>query len=327
MSKEGESGKLDVCPETYHNKSDRINNCLNLWVWDRYEKNKILDLKTVNRCSNNRFCPNCRLLDISKFIHKFKDILADYLGKGYSAYMLTLTVPNCKADELEPTLRKLSKCFLSLMRRYKETSKSDHSINIAGGVRVLEITHNSTNDTYHPHYHVLVLVKNGVPAYYLDKIYKGRYSTKRQSYNMKSRLDLEISKYWTMIYKGISITKKSSDSFDCNDSFECDFCQLDKKGFYEVFKYTFKDTDVDCYNTFKNLELSLQYKRLRQGFGVLYNVKCEDIDDGQLQELNLNIEEAAESLYIKAMDELYTTYSEYTKISRFNASVDENIEG
>lgn len=325
MSEQAKKGELEVNEETYKNKSERINNCLNFWVWDKYTQNQILDLRSVNRCKNNRFCPNCRILDVSKFIHKFKDVMQSHLEKGYQMYMLTLTVPNVTPEELEPTLKKLSKCFLTLMRRYKEDSKKEHCINISGGVRVLEITHNSSKNTFHPHYHCLILVKGGVPEELLAKTERGRYSRKRKSYNMKSIIDMEISKFWTLIYNGKSITKKSVAELDEKDVFECDFCELDKKGFYEVFKYTFKDADVDCYSTFVTLERALLYKRLRQGFGILFNVKCEDIDDGEVQELSLSVEESPTILYTKNMEELYTTYENYRKISRFNADIDENI--
>lgn len=67
------------------------------------------------------------------------------------------------------------------------------------------------------------------------------------------------------------------------------------------------------------------YKRLRQGFGILFNVKCEDIDDGELQELSLSVEESPTTLYTQNIEDLYTTYESYRKISRFNSDIDENL--
>lgn len=142
---------------------------------------------------------------------------------------------------------------------------------------------------------------------------------------MKSVLDMELSRFWTLIYNGKSITKKSIQELDDKDVYECDFSELDKKGFYEVFKYTFKDADIDCYSTFVTLERALLYKRLRQGFGILFNVKCEDIDDGELQELSLSVEESPTTLYTQNIEDLYTTYESYRKISRFNSDIDENL--
>lgn len=51
-----------------------------------------------------------------------------------------------------------------------------------------------------------------------------------------------------------------------------------KKGIYEVFKYCFKDIDIKNYEIFKHLYIGLKSKRLRQGYGKLYNLKLEDKD-------------------------------------------------
>ncbi|MGL5648771.1 MAG: protein rep, partial [Clostridium sp.] len=87
----------------YSNRSDSINDCMNLWLWDKYEKNKLLDLQKVNRCKNNRFCPNCKVLDISKFIYEFKKYYTELIPQGYKAYMLTLTVPSIPGEDLRAT--------------------------------------------------------------------------------------------------------------------------------------------------------------------------------------------------------------------------------
>ena len=319
--------KRDCDYKIYEKKAYRIKNCLNVWVWDKYEKNKILDLQTVNRCMNNRFCPNCRLMDISKFIHKFKKVLNTHMLEGYVPYMLTLTFPNVKGEELEDTIKNMTKNFNTLIRRYRADSKKKHSVNFAGGIRVLEITHNSSTKMYHPHYHALVMVKGSVPDELMEKTIQGRYSKKRKSYNMKSVLDLEISKYWTLIYNNINCSKKNYDALQESDLYECDFRELDEKGFYEIFKYTFKDIDVPNQQVFQTIEFALTGRRIRQGFGILYNLKCEGIDDeGELQELTLLFPEEPEKLYTKEIDELYTTYNEYKKISRFNPETDENIK-
>lgn len=323
-----DTGELINCNEIdtkkYKSKSDRIGQCLDLWVWDKYDKNKLLDLQKVNRCKNNRFCPNCRLMDISKFIHKFKDILSNYMSIGYVPYMLTLTIPNCDGNGLEDTLKRLSDAFLMFQRRYKPDSNKTRLISIDGGIRVLEITHNQFNDTYHPHYHCMILVKGGIDDNLMLKNIKGRYSKKRKSYNYKSILDNEISLYWTMLYNKISITKNNIKGISDQDLYECDLRPMDKGGFYEVFKYTFKDTDIHNFRTFATLEIALNYKRLRQGFGCLYNVQCENVEVGEYQELILEYEESPEILLTTEISELYNVYKSYKKVSRFNNNIINN---
>lgn len=324
VAKSAKSGEIcrDIDHKRYEKKAYRIKDCLNIWVWDKYTQNKILDLQKVNRCMNNRFCPNCRIMDISKFIHKTKDILSEKMLNGYVPYMLTLTFPSVYGADLDNTLQQMPIKFNSLMRRYKPNNHKKHSVDFAGGIRVLEITYNSHTNMYHPHYHCLILVKNGIPNNLIKKDIAGRYSRKRKSINYKSLLDIEISKYWTLIYNDINCSNRNFNAFELSDIYECDIRELDEKGFYEIFKYTFKDVDVNNWEVFKTLEFALTGRRLRQGFGILYNLKCENIEDvGMEQELILNFPEEPEALYIKEISDLYTTYKEYKKISRFNTDL------
>lgn len=326
----------------YKKKSERINDCLNLWQWDKYEKNKLLDLQRVNRCMNNRFCPNCKLLDISKFIHKFRNIYKELLDDGYKFYMLTLTIPSCTGDDLSSTINKLNKSFRSLTEKFtydlnSKKSYSDRYFTIAGGIKVLEITYNSNNG-FHPHFHCIVLSKDNISEDLLEKNIKTKFSIKRNSFNYKSKIDFQIGKLWSMIWYGDYLSKSNIDSiyyhpaevyYDEENNKKClevDFRELDEVGIYEVFKYTFKDTDIKNYYVFSNLVQALENKRIRQGFGILYNFKCENIEDGEVQDLNLDIEENPESLLTFEISELITTYRSYRKISRFNRQLDNNIK-
>lgn len=324
----------------YEKRSERIANCLNLWQWDKYEKNKLLDLQSVNRCNNNRFCPNCKLLDISKFIHKFRDVYSEYSNLGYKAYMLTLTVPSVDGIFLKDTLEKLSKTFLSLMRKYTydlndKRSYPDRLVKFDGGIKVLEITYNE-NKGFHPHYHCVLFVRDSIPKHILEKNIRGKFSNKINDYTYKSFLDLQIGQLWSMLWHGDRLNKKNINNiiFDPKEIFylpgkkvlEVDFRELDESGIYEVFKYTFKDTHIKNYYVFKTLVQALENKRIRQGFGILFNMQCEDIDEGEIQELSLIEKENPVSLVTYEINELITTYRSYRKISRFNRQIDNNIK-
>lgn len=324
----------------YKNKSDNINDCMNLWLWDKYEKNKILDLQKVNRCHNNRFCPNCKLLDISKFIHEFRKNYSNLIKEGYKAYMLTLTIPSIPGNDLRATLDKLNKTFLKLIEKYTYDDKraySDRFFKIEGGIKVLEITYNSYNG-FHPHFHCVILVRDDISKELLEKKYRGKWSNKRQSYNMKSEIDCQFGKIWSMLWYKERLTLKNINNIDYNPAetyynkkenkkcLEVDFTELDEKGIYEVFKYTFKDSDIENYYVFKTLVQALENKRIRQGFGILYNMKCEDIESGEVQELILEIKENPVSILTYEINELITVYRDYKKISRFNPNLDLEVE-
>ena len=90
----------------YLNKADSIYSCFKFQYWDKYEYNKILDNIAHDRC-RNRFCLNCQILINSYHAHKLRPIMENLKKEGYSAYMLTLTVPNCKYEDLNSTIKKI----------------------------------------------------------------------------------------------------------------------------------------------------------------------------------------------------------------------------
>lgn len=334
---------LEYSNKNFINRSNKISSCLNYWEWDLYEKNKIMDLKKVNRC-NSRFCPNCKQLDISKFIYKFRSVIEDF-SKDYFFYFLTLTIPSVPDNELENTLIKLNKAFTKFKELYsypKFTSSGrkskrtlhDRLIDVAGGIRVLEITYNAKNG-YHPHYHIFIMTETEIPENIIKKKHIARYSTSRQKIDLKSDLEKQISKVWAEIWYNIKIKdndyKLSETFFDKDKGYkvlEVDLREFDEGGIYETIKYTFKDSEISNYYVFKTLYFALYGKRMRQGFGILYNLKIDDtdIEIGEQQELVLEFAETPTKLITKQIIELLTTYKEYKKISRYVPEIQDDIK-
>lgn len=67
---------------------------------------------------------------------------------------LTLTVKNVPGSELNQTMSLLTQSFDRLFRRAKVKK------NLLGYLRSVEVTHNQEQNTYHPHIHVLMMVKS-----------------------------------------------------------------------------------------------------------------------------------------------------------------------
>ena len=83
--------------------------------------------------------------------------------------------------------------------------------------------------------------------------------------------------------KDISFFNEASD--DWQDNYVCDIRELNMPyGIYEIFKYCFKDIDIKNIEIFKCLVLGLRNKRIRQGYGLFYNIKVDDrdLDDDEL---------------------------------------------
>lgn len=314
---------LQVYSETLLKKSKRIRDCLDMWLWDIYKKNKLLDLQKVNRCMNNRFCPNCRKWDLAGAIHNLQKPLNQLLIEGYYPYLLTLTVPNIAGERLRKTIEKMNKTFKKLFGAYSYpldgTTKGfkDRLISFQGALKVLEITYNIKNNTYHPHFHCIFF-----SDIYDESIFRkdivGEYSNKRQSYNFYSNIDIQTMKLWTLYYKGIRLTIDNYNKFKIEDCFLCDIREMDSAGIVEVLKYTFKDADIVSYDVFKNIVMALDKKRIRQGYGLLYNLKLEGDTEGEKLDLEGLLQEAEdpEQLITYEINELVTKYKDYRKISR-----------
>lgn len=307
----------------YTNIGDNMNSCLDLWIWDKYEKNKILDLKSVNRCKN-KFCPNCRSFSTAIALHNFEPVYKQMLIEGYTPYLLTLTVPNVSGDELDSTLNKMMlkyKKFWEWFNKPLDKGRKGYKnrfFDMVGAVRAIEVTiQKNDNNMYHPHYHLIVFVDNHNECDFKRYI-SGPYRRNSNSFIKFSDSDIQIMKLWYMAWNDISISQYPVVSENWFDLYMCDIREMDRKGLYEVFKYSFKDTDIKDYNSFKTLYFALYKRRLRQGFGSCYNVQFED-DTGEKQELPLEFEEAPEELIIKKIDSLLTTYVDFKKISRFKA--------
>lgn len=310
----------------FKKRSDRILDCLNLWLWDEYRENLVLDLQKVNRCMNNRFCPNCRKLDLVRAMYNLVPVLSTLISRGYYPFLLTLTVPNVDGDNLRSTLDKLNKSFSKFYRYYSVSLDSSNSfknryLSFDAALKALEITFNSVTRKFHAHTHSLVFSFNYDKSLF-SKCIPGPFSKKSNRQIFYSDMDLQIMKLWKFSYDNIRISNFDSYSSNWWDLYQCDIREADDCSLFEVLKYSFKDSDISDYYVFKNLVFALENKRIRQGYGLLYNVKVENVDSGSKQDLfeflNVNKEELPHELLTQSMEALYTRYSNYTKISRFN---------
>jgi plasmid rolling circle replication initiator protein Rep len=316
----------------FSSKQTAMRDCLNYWLWDKYESNKVLDLQEVHRCKNYRFCPNCRTLHIAKQLHKFEPHFKKFINQGYLPFLMTLTIPNVPGEELSKTITKMGIIFKKFWTRFhdKITSKmafKSRYVDFVAAVRILEITVQKTdNNMYHPHFHVLVFIKD--TDYYnskfvFEKTIPGAWSNKHNQQIYNSLLDIQIAKIWYIFFNDMCITEYDNVGNSIFDLYQCDIreCEL-PNGLFEVFKYTFKDTDIRSFDNFETLVLAMQNKRLTMNYGSLYKLDLENVDDkGKKQDLSEYISEVekAQQVVTKQISILTTVYKDYTKISRFAA--------
>jgi len=97
------------------------------------------------------------------------------------------------------------------------------------------------------------------------------------------------------------------------------------KGIYEVFKYCFKDLDIKNQEIFRDLYFGLIRKRLRQGYGELYNVKVDDrdIESDDIKNYLEFKDEEPQVMAHKYIEDMTKKYGDYKKVSIFKKNIDE----
>ena len=317
----------------FENRAIRIRNCLNFWLWDVYKKNKVMDLKKVSRCKDI-FCPNCRMFAVSKALINFSPFFKRMLMLERTPYIMTLTIPNEKADNLEKTINKMNKAFYTLWRwLYYPVTKKESSIlgfknrlfNAIGAVKVLEVTVQKSDYNYfHVHYHVIIFMENEFKGYFI-KDRPGGYQLRSESNIYYSDADIFIQKLWKMAFDKIKIKEFKNLSDDWQSNYVCDIRELEiPEGLYEVFKYCFKDVDAKNYQVFKNLYYGLRNKRIRQGYGELLGLnkleksfKKDNYAENDDIENYLKFYEDPEQYYTGAILDMVNQCKDYIKVSRF----------
>lgn len=315
----------------FNKKSERMNNCLNFWNWDKYEKNKIMDLQKVNRCKE-RFCPNCRSVNLSLAIDNFAPKFRDQVNNGFNPFLLTLTSPNVSAENLELEIRKLFVGFTTLWGWfYKDIGKygfKDRLITFKSAIRTLEVTYNQKTNMYNPHLHCMIFSDGEETEDHMITNIPWIYRNNSQI--LVNAATVQLSRFWYLAYNKMNISRLSEvpeafyNDYGHTGLYNVDLTPINgQKGIYEVFKYTFKDSDISNIHVFETITNALQRKRIRQGYGELYNLKLDfeldskdktdDIDN------YLELKENPETLVTKRIEALLTTYREYKKISRFKS--------
>ena len=129
----------------------------------------------------NKLCPICNWRRSMKYSYQTSKIVDEAIKqepKGHFLF-LTLTVKNVEAKALNSTISQLTKSFDRLFKRAKVQR------NLLGYLRSVEVTHNENDKTYHPHIHVLMMVR---PSYFKG----GNYISQKEWGNLWSQ-SLKVS--------------------------------------------------------------------------------------------------------------------------------------
>lgn len=249
-------------------KSIRVEKCGTYLEFRRYT-DKSLKLNRANFCKV-RLCPLCAWRRSLKIFGQVSTVMDEATkDKDYEYIFLTLTLRNCSGYDLSETIDTLMYSFekLSKRKRFKDSVK--------GFFRALEVTHELKTDTYHPHFHCILMVNK---SYFRSRDYISQEewtSIWKKCLKVDYSPIVHVTKYRDYTGRGMS------------------------KGIAEVAKYTVKDTDYiikdrDTGEVIEeltddavfNLDLALKHRRLTSFGGILKEIhqllNLDDPEDGDL---------------------------------------------
>ena len=205
-----------------------------------------------------RHCPVCQwrksLFWKSRFYKALPTIMEQH--KSGRWLFLTLTVKNCKIDELNKTIGIMNNAFRKMCKR-----KHFLKYNL-GFVKTIEVTRNDKDNTAHPHFHVLLLQKS---TYFKNK---ESYMTQYEWAELW-RDCLNINDYFPVV--DIRAVKKTKSSEELVDAVA------------ETLKYAVKPADMIAdRGWFLEMTNQLFKSRLLSTGGVLKNSFKEDVNEEEM---------------------------------------------
>lgn len=144
--------------------ADRVEHCFGSIFTDRYNRQKVYNITSVNYC-RNRFCANCIKLIQATRLKNLSGILDDTMV-DYDLYHVVLTLPNVTAKDLADTVDILFEAFAVLveyMKGKRTITGMDFSfLGYYAALRALEVTYNKETGEYHPHIHSVFAFRKGL---------------------------------------------------------------------------------------------------------------------------------------------------------------------
>ena len=127
-------------------KADRLIDCSRIVTSYQSIEGKAM---LTNRCKI-RFCPTCEKINAIQRYININNILnkVNFNNNEYIVYHYIFTCRNTTEDKLKKHISGLNKAVTSFYRHYK----------IKDYTRRMEVTYNTSNDTYHPHIHSISII-------------------------------------------------------------------------------------------------------------------------------------------------------------------------
>ncbi|MEK4848250.1 protein rep [Bacillus sp. FSL W8-0183] len=275
----------------YGKKAEKISNCAEYLTFKREKETGRLKLYQAYFCKV-RLCPMCAWRRSLKIAYHNKLIVEEANRKYKPAWIfLTLTVKNVEGDQLRQTITDMMQGYRKLFQ-YKKVKTGT-----LGFFRALEITKNHKENTYHPHFHVLIPVKRN---------YFGKSYIKQAEWTSFWKKAMKLD-YTPIVHVQRVKGKKGIDA----EAIEKEVREAieEQKAILEISKYPVKDTDVirgnevteENLDTVYYLDDALSARRLIGYGGILKEIHKElnltDAEDGDLVRIEEDDDEVANETF------------------------------
>lgn len=259
-------------------RSKRIRECATMIKGAKCPQCGRTEITSANFC-RDRMCPTCawRLS-----LKRYAEIMAmvGYLNdlEDYNVGFLTLTVRNCQPHLLGETLKRMSQDWNRL------NSRRAFSRMCEGWARSVEVTYNPEAGTFHPHYHVIMLIKGDYDLAHYQVTFRDEWqAAARLAYRPITDFREVRSHKETAEIAG----DDAAAGFFTADQFRPDSAVL-SGALLEISKYCFKPSDFQTIpvRDFREMVLGLKGLRMCAFGGVLKDArKALDMkEDTQLED-------------------------------------------
>jgi plasmid rolling circle replication initiator protein Rep len=148
----------------YEKKCIRVRYCGRDLTFDVNPETKKKTLVGAWFC-RERLCPMCAWRKSLRVFHDVSRVMDEVQRQHENLVpiFLTLTVRNCTGEELAQTITSMSAGWSKML------NNKGFATTVNSWFRALEVTYNAESDTYHPHFHAILLVDK---QYFKSKKYK-----------------------------------------------------------------------------------------------------------------------------------------------------------
>ncbi len=123
--------------------------------WNTFYCSTILQKKgdsLTGKYCKNRWCLVCCRIRSAQLIKQYAPVLDSWPEK----HLVTLTVPNCSAADLEATMKQMKSGFDTIRRSWTMQHRRKQRASPLVALRKLEATNNPERNDFHPHFHLVV---------------------------------------------------------------------------------------------------------------------------------------------------------------------------